>query len=398
LLAGWYEPEASGRWTADDAWFRIPGRGVETIVVKLHVEPGRSVRVLEGERLVAEPSTGDLVFRPAAPDRPLLRIETLGIRVTREQRRNGDARRIGTFVSGISWKDETGVHRLDLQAPSVLPTIPVTLNRDRFRLALNRSVVRFADAFIVHSRYVRDLVLEERNSPTPIGILSHGAEIRWRDSDRREIRAALRLSAEWIRSFLIVSFGGVQPHKRIDQALRALALARRERPDVRLVLAGSLQSNEFDPQSLARSLGLEDAVHFTGFLTEDKAWEWLHAGDIALNLRGPTTGGTSGGIFQAFSLGRPVIASDAAEQRELPDTCVVKVPLGNDEVEILARELVRLRDTPERRAQLEAGVRRFVQEECHWGIVARRYAEYMSSFPGPRVSRKKLVALKLAQK
>jgi glycosyltransferase involved in cell wall biosynthesis len=115
---------------------------------------------------------------------------------------------------------------------------------------------------------------------------------------------------------------------------------------------------------------------------------------VALNLRGPSTGGTSGGIFQAFSLGRPVIASDAAEQRELSDTCVLKVPLGAEEVHALARTLVRMRDDPALRARLEQAARDFVERECHWSIVAERYAEHLATFPPPRASRRGLFALK----
>ena len=128
---------------------------------------------------------------------------------------------------------------------------------------------------------------------------------------------------------------------------------------------------------------------------EEVGWDWLHAGDVALNLRGPSSGGTSGGIFQAFSFGRPVIASDAAEQRELPDSCVLKVPLGEGEVEGLARTLVELRNDPQRVEGLERAVRTFVEEECHWGIVARKYAENLEEFPVPRVSRKRLFSLRL---
>jgi glycosyltransferase involved in cell wall biosynthesis len=254
--------------------------------------------------------------------------------------------------------------------------------------------VRFGDAFIVHSRYVAERIRRERNAPTPLGILHHGSEIRWRTDDRREARRRLGLPEEWVESCLVVSFGGVQPHKRIDRVLQGLALARQSRKDIRLVLAGTMQSGDFDPIGMARNLGLQDAVRFTGFLPESQAWDWLHAGDFAINLRGPTTGGTSGGIFQAFSMGRPVIVSDAAEQRELPDSSVVRVPLGDGEVETMARELVALRDDPARRERLEAGVQRFVRDECHWGKVARKYADYMAAFPRARSSRRKWIALR----
>jgi glycosyltransferase involved in cell wall biosynthesis len=395
LLFGWHDAEASGRWTTDFAGLRIPGEKVQGVRFELHVEPGCSVRVLEDGVVLGEERAGVLEVSPARADRPELLLETKGIRVTRAQRGHGDSRRLGCAVRRVTWRDTHGEHELDLTLPCVVPPVPITLSRDRFELALNRSVVRFADAFIVHSGYVAERIRDERNAHTPLGILHHGSEQRWRDEDRSRTRIALGLPEDWVRSCLVVSFGGVQSHKRIDKALRALALARRERPDIRLVLAGSILGGDFDPVTLAANLGITEAVRFTGYLAESTAWEWLHAGDFALNLRGPTTGGTSGGVFQAFSMGRAAIVSDAAEQKELPDACVVRVPLGAEEEETLARELVRLRDDPARRARLEQSVREFVLRECHWSVVARQYAEYMRSFPRARASRRKLIALRV---
>ncbi len=396
LPFGWHPAEPQARWTADFAGLRIPSEGVEWVRLELHLEPGRSLRVHADGRVVAEASSGPLEIRPARAERPEFVLETTGIRVTAAQRRYGDSRRLGCAVRRVTWCDGRGEHELDLGDPCAAPPRPVTLSRDRFELALNRSVVRFADAFIVHSRYVAERILRDRNAHTPLGILHHGAEPRWREDDRRAARRSLGLSEDWVRSCLVVSFGGVQAHKRIDKVLHALAQARKQRGDIRLIMAGSMNSHDLDAVALARQLGLDDAVRFTGYLSEVDAWGWLHAGDFAINLRGPTTGGTSGGIFQAFSMGRSVIASDAAEQKELPDACVVRVPLGTGEVEALAGTLVALRDDPARRDRLEANVREFVQRECHWSVVARQYADYLRSFPRPRASRRKLIALRVA--
>jgi hypothetical protein len=90
-----------------------------------------------------------------------------------------------------------------------------------------------------------------------------------------------------------------------------------------------------------------------------------------------------------------VIASDAAEQCELPDSCVAKVPLGEQEVPQLAELITGLADDPERRAALETEVRSFVNEECHWKVVAKQYFEYLDAFPRPRVSRRKLISLRV---
>jgi len=395
LLGGWYAPEDAGRWVSDFATLRLPSRTVKRVEIELHADPGRQVRIHEGGKLLSEGGAGEHVVVPSS-DRPLLVIETTNIRITKIQREHGDVRRMGSFVYKIRYEDEAGVHELDMRQKPAVPNAPVSLSRDRFQLPLNRSVVRFADSFIVHSRYVGDLIQAERNSSTPMGILHHGSEFRWHDEDRKTTRRKLGLDEDWANSFMVVSFGGVQPHKRIDKAIMGLAEARKQRDDVRLVLAGSLQSDGFDPVATARSLGLEDAVHFTGFLPEEEAWLWLHAGNFSLNLRGPSSGGTSGGIFQSFSVGRPVIATDACEQAELPNSCVVKVPLEGSEVSTLARTFVELRDDEARRTSLEAATREFVEKECHWGIVAKQYADYMEGFPRPRCSRKNVISMRLA--
>ena len=395
LLFGWHGAEPSGRWTTDFAGLRIPSDTVESVHFDLHLDPGRGLRVHGGGRVLCEERQGTFELAPPRPDRPELVLETLGVAVTEEQRRHGDARRLGCFVRRVTWSDAQGEHELDLRQAPTLSLEPISLSRDRFDLAFNRSVVRFADAFVCHSRFVAERVRADRNAVTPFGILPHGSEDRWRSTERGAARRALGLPEEWARSFLVVSFGGVQPHKRIDKVLEALARARRQRPDVRLILAGSIQGGTFDPRGLTRHLGLSEAVRFTGYLPETQAWDWLHAGDIAINLRGPTTGGTSGGIFQAFSMGRSVIASDAAEQKELPQDCVVRVPLGEGEVEALARAFVELRDDPARRERLEERVRAYVRESCHWRVVARQYHEYLSAFPRPRASRRKLIALRV---
>ena len=91
-----------------------------------------------------------------------------------------------------------------------------------------------------------------------------------------------------------------------------------------------------------------------------------------------------------------MIASDAGEQCELPEDCVVKVPLGGDEVRVLGEAIVALRDDRARLDALERGARRFVEEECHWGLVAQRYVEHMERFPRPRTTKRARIQLRLA--
>ncbi|MBI5433430.1 MAG: glycosyltransferase, partial [Planctomycetes bacterium] len=316
--------------------------------------------------------------------------------------------------------------------------------RERFRLPFNRSIVAHADSFVVHSDFVRRRILAARPDAPPIAVVHHGAHPHWRDEawrdqaqrdedrhdedrrnvarhdldpheldpggeeqhdhaqhdvhrhgedshdqtwpgeDRRETRRALGLSQNVVDGCLVTSFGHVQAHKRIEPLLRAFALARRERPSLHLALVGALQTEHFDAERLVRELDLGAGVHCTGWVDEDLGRRWLRAGDFAVQLRGPSTGGSSGGVFQSLSLGRGVIATDSDEQSELPDACVLKVKPDADEVASLARLLVRLCDSPAERARLEAAARRFVEHDCAWSAVARRSFEFLRALPDRR--------------
>jgi hypothetical protein len=47
-------------------------------------------------------------------------------------------------------------------------------------ISLNRSIVRFADSFFAPSESLRELILDSRNAPTPVGVLDF-ASANWPD-------------------------------------------------------------------------------------------------------------------------------------------------------------------------------------------------------------------------
>ncbi|MCK6447834.1 MAG: glycosyltransferase [Planctomycetes bacterium] len=390
ILDGWHAPENGGRWTNARAFVRVPGR-VEAVRLRVFGESGRELVVEHQhtrEACVAFGSGRDatLEFALDALD-PVLSLRVRGIRASDEQRRHGDTRTLGVFVRSLVARSGGEWRELDLAARAELGSPPCTLDRDRFRLPFNRSIVAHADAFLVHSDFVRRKILAVRADSPPIAVVHHGARPHWRDDDRREMRRALGLAPDYVDGFLVTSFGHVQAHKRIDRLLAAFALLAEERPHARLALVGSLQPEHFDAERCVRELGLEGRVRLTGYVDEELGRKWIHAGDLAVQLRGPSTGGSSGGVFQSLALGRGVIATDLDEQAELPGSCVLKVKPGEREVPELARVLVRLCDAPAERARLEAAARRFVEHDCAWSTVARKAYEFVRNLPGSRATR-----------
>ncbi len=391
LLDGWHEPEPLGRWTSDLARARLSGNAVEQVKITVVSEPGRRIELSCAERRAHAQCTNakrewELELDLRGVRDPILCLAVNPLSLSDEQQRNGDTRRLGAFVKRIRVREAGGEHDLDLSSRAAAPLAPMGLFRDRFRLSLNRSIVRFADAFIVHSDFVREKIVRERGAGIQVAVVRHGAEPRWSDEPRSLARARLNLPADWRNGVLLTSFGSLQAHKRVEPLLAAFAAARQTRADLRLALIGAEDRESLDVQALVRSLGLEGSVRLTGRVEESEAWTWIHAGDFAVQLRGPSTGGSSGGVFQSLALGRAVIASDLDEQRELPADCVLRVAPGAAEVEQLSRLILDLAGDPARRAQLELGARRFVENECSWSRVAALYAENLARFPRARAS------------
>jgi glycosyltransferase involved in cell wall biosynthesis len=223
-----------------------------------------------------------------------------------------------------------------------------------------------------------------------VAVVPHGTERRWRDGDRRVARAALGLPPDWLDAFLITSFGAVQAHKRVDELLAGLALALERRPDLRLALVGRLEPAHCDVDAAIARHGLERHVLLTGWVDEPTGRDFLHAADLAVQLRGPSTGGASGGVHQALSAGRAVVVSDLDEQAELPDACVRKLAPGPGEAGRLADLLVALRDDPAGRARLEAAARDHVERVAGFERTAELYLEALERFPRPRGHKRRM--------
>src|SRR5256886_13561771 len=105
----------------------------------------------------------------------------------------------------------------------------------------------------------------------------------------------------------------------------------------------------------------------------------MAAADIVLNLRYPTVGERSGSLLRALGLGRAVIVSDVGGFSEFPDDICLKAPVDAAEEDVLFEYLNLLVSRPDLALGMGARARCFVQRECNWDLVARRYASFLRS-------------------
>jgi glycosyltransferase involved in cell wall biosynthesis len=157
-------------------------------------------------------------------------------------------------------------------------------------------------------------------------------------------------------AFLYV--GRLKRYKGIAFALRALARARRRRPDLTLDIAGA-GDYRAELERLAADLGLGPAVRFLGFISE--------ADKIALlrrswaNLFPSPKEGWGITVIEAAACATPSIASDSPGLRDSVRHGETGWLVPHGDVEALAARMLELADAPERVAGLGTAARRFAE-------------------------------------
>jgi glycosyltransferase involved in cell wall biosynthesis len=111
----------------------------------------------------------------------------------------------------------------------------------------------------------------------------------------------------------ILYLGRLKKYKSVDHLIHALPLVLEEVPQTKLVIIGE---GDFKPelQNLAKNLGLEDKVLFTGFVDERAKVEWLHRAWVSVYPSIKEGWGLTN--IEANACGTPAIASDVPGLRE----------------------------------------------------------------------------------
>jgi glycosyltransferase involved in cell wall biosynthesis len=225
--------------------------------------------------------------------------------------RRGGAKRYRTMMG-----ERYGADGLAVAERVLKGRIPESL----FDYPLAEELIDRSRHVIVHSEYARAQVLLMQPNAS-VSVVPMGIRLP-PFIDRDEARRRLDLPLDL---FIVASITQINPHKRIDVALRSLQRLRRNRAAL-LLIAGNTSPNV--PLSRWIGLyGLTNAVETLGYVDDRTARLIAAAADAIVNLRYPTAGETSASLLRLMAAGRPVLVSDTGSFRELPDDVVAKVPL-----------------------------------------------------------------------
>lgn len=115
------------------------------------------------------------------------------------------------------------------------------------------------------------------------------------------------------RAARVAYVGRLEPYKRVDVLLHAMARVRDAVPAADLVVIGR-GSERGRLEALARDLGLEASTRFTGFVSDDERDALLAQARVCVCASEKEGWGLT--VIEANALGTPVVASDAPGLRD----------------------------------------------------------------------------------
>jgi glycosyltransferase involved in cell wall biosynthesis len=157
-------------------------------------------------------------------------------------------------------------------------------------------------------------------------------------------------------TFLYV--GRLKRYKGVGLAVRALALARRRRPDLRLEIAGIGDHRE-ELEQLASSLEVDRAVTFHGFVSEERKIDLMRA--AWANIFPSPKEGWGITVMEAAACGTPSVASESPGLRDSVRHGVTGFLVRHGDVDGLAARMLELADSPPLVARLGQQARRLAE-------------------------------------
>ena len=187
------------------------------------------------------------------------------------------------------------------------------IERRFYAHGINRALSE-ASAIATVSEATRDAIIEHRpDVHERLHVTQSGVSERFREVEVDDA-VLQRIGLKSGQKFVLTT-GQFAPYKNHEGAVEGFAKAFADRPDVALVMVQRRGSGASALTALARKLGIEDQVHFTGTVEFETLLQ-LYSGALAL-LHPSLCEGFGNPLAEAMACGCPVVTSNLGAMPEV---------------------------------------------------------------------------------
>ena len=182
--------------------------------------------------------------------------------------------------------------------------------------------------------------------------------------------------------------GSFYAYEGLDILLRALPAMLAGNPALKVLLVGG-GPQDANLKALARELGVQDSIIFTGRVPHDQVQRYYNLIDVLVYPRLKmrlTDLVTPLKPLEAMAQGRILVASDVGGHRELIDDGKTGVLFDAGDPQALAARVLALLAAPESWQALRVAGRHYVDTERNWAASVARYGAVYASLPKARAA------------
>jgi glycosyltransferase involved in cell wall biosynthesis len=237
----------------------------------------------------------------------------------------------------------------------------------------SRWLFRLTHGLIANSFRARQNLASQKINVEKIEVLSNVIDLQ--DFDER---SALPPDASLPPGRIIAAaVGSLQPCKRLDRFLEALALARRGEPALAGIIAGSDRGIKAELQAKANALGLiPDDLAFLGEVNRVPA---LLARSALLVLTSDYEGFPNV-ILEAMAARLPVVSTPAGDAGLIVQDGLTGYVVDYDDIQTMAERMILLAQSPALRRSLGEAGRKRVEQEYNYESLAERLTAIFHNF------------------
>jgi len=259
---------------------------------------------------------------------------------------------------------------------------PVIINTRRVAFPLKGPMARSkyrngADFHIAISNACHDQIVQAGVSPQRTAIIPDGIEIP-ESINREETRKKLiALTGFEERNLIIGASGNLFPVKRFDWLVDAVSMARKDVPNVRLVLFGDGECRR-EIENIIKKSGQDEAIHIAGHV--DRPERFFAGLDIFAMPSRDEGLGTS--LIDAMARGVPLLASNTSGIKDVVQENVNGLMFDPDSPDDLVAKLSMLAGNAELRRSLSDKGPAIAAEKFNITDISRKILEYYKACVG----------------